>query len=167
LLLKVRRREAQIAALIMTAITSLVTFSGCADTGTTMITTTVETTETATGSAGLAYWEANNPGSEWIRLAGGELNGDAEDDLVVVYRTEEDKYLLAALLKRGDEFQATNTIPAPVSDQVITIFDMDGKSPKEILISGRKGKNAGSAVLRVEKGELNILFSSGYGNCCG
>jgi hypothetical protein len=167
--LKDRRREMKIAALVMAVMFGCLSVPGCA-VGTTAVVTgeaTVNESAIAAGSAGFAYWEANSPDCTWLRLAEGDIDGDGVDDLLVVYRTGEDKYVLAAVLDKGNKFLITNTLPAPITDQVISIFDMDHKSPNEVLISGRKGKNAGSAVLRVENGALEILFSSGYGNCCG
>jgi hypothetical protein len=119
-----------------------------------------------TDSPGYLFWQRHNTGFRCLKSAEGELNGDEKPDLLVIYQDEANDCFLVAVIDTGKEFKVTMPFSAPVSEQVIDIFDMDGKSPYEFSVSGRKGTNIGSAVFRLENGQIVQLFSSGYGDCC-
>jgi hypothetical protein len=143
---------------------SIFTVSGC--NGTTNAAVSTSTTPAATATPCFAYWEQNNPGREWVRLVEGDMNADGRPDLIIIYRETNSKCSMSLVLDLATNFQTAGPVDAPVEDQVISVFDMDGKPPNEFSVSGRKGVNIGSAVFRLEDGEIIQLFSSGYGDCC-
>jgi hypothetical protein len=132
-----------------------------------VITTTFESTYIAiSNEPGLIHWQQQNPEYRLEISVMGDLDGDARQDLIIIYQAEKGKYQMVAILDHSDGYYVTEPVSAPVSDQVITIFDMDQKSPLEVLVSGRKGAFIGSAVFRLEKSVFEVLFSTGYGDCC-
>jgi hypothetical protein len=142
----------------------VLTGTGCGKTSTAAVTSSAA--EKAASSPCFTYWTYNNPGREWVRLAEADLNGDDTADLLIIYRQDNNKCVMVSILSFKAGFQITAPVDAPVEDQVISIFEMDGKPPREFSVSGRKGINAGSAVFRLEDDKIVQLFSSGYGDCC-
>ncbi len=117
-------------------------------------------------SSGFQYWEARNPDYPWLKLTAADFNGDNREDILIIYRIADELCEMAVIINLESGFHITNSLPAPVSDQVVSVFEMDGKPPVEFTVSGRKGVDVGSGVFRVETGELVMLFSSSYGACC-
>lgn len=148
----------------ITFLLSIFTVSGCK--GTTNAAVSTSTTPEATATPCFAYWEQNNPGWKWVRLAEGDLNDDGRPDLIIIYRETNRKCSMTLVLDMDKNFQTAGPVDAPAEDQVISVFEMDGKPPNEFSVSGRKGVNIGSAVFRLEDGKIVQLFSSGYGDCC-
>jgi hypothetical protein len=112
------------------------------------------------------YWQQAYPEYLLERAAAGDLNGDGKFDAVIIYATERGAHQMVVVIDGTNGCTVTGAVAAPVSDQVVTIFEMDGKKPQEIMVSGRNGDLVGSAVFRLEKEKLETLFSSGYGGCC-
>jgi hypothetical protein len=153
-----------IALASLTFLSLIFAVSGC--NGTTNAAVSTSTTPVATATPCFVYWEQNNPGWEWVRLAEGDVNADGRTDLIIIYRETNSKCSMTLVLDLATNFQTAGPVDAPVEDQVISVFDMDGKPPNEFSVSGRKGGNIGSAVFRLEDGKIIQLFSSGYGGCC-
>jgi hypothetical protein len=143
---------------------SIFAISGCS--GTTNAAISTSTTPEATATPCFTYWEQNHPGQEWVRLTEADMNGDGRPDLIIIYRETDSKCSMTVVLDLATNFQTAGPVDAPVEDQVISVFDMDGKPPNEFSVSGRKGVNIGSAVFRLESDKIVQLFSSGYGDCC-
>lgn len=123
-------------------------------------------TRSVTATPAYIFWEQHYTGYRCLMAVEGELNGDEKPDLLVIYQNETSECFLVAVINSEPDFPVSAPFAAPMSDQVIDIFDMDGKSPYEFSVSGRKGVNIGSAVFRLENGQIVQLFSSGYGDCC-
>jgi hypothetical protein len=153
---------------LLTAITGLVLLLTITSSCGTKVTPSTFTTGTkpVTSTPGYIFWEQHYAGYRCLKAAEGELNGDEKPDLLVIYQDETEKCFLVAVINAEPEYQVTQPFSAPVNDQVIDIFDMDSTSPNEFSVSGRKGVNIGSAVFRLENGQIVQLFSSGYGDCC-
>jgi hypothetical protein len=149
---------------IVSLILLLILASGCGSSKTPALLTTEARPVTST--PGYLFWEQHYAGYRCLQAAEGELNGDDQPDLLIIYRDEVNACFLVAVINAEPDFQVTTPFSAPVSDQVIDIFNMDGTSPNEFSVSGRKGVNIGSAVFRLENGQIVQLFSSGYGDCC-
>jgi hypothetical protein len=159
----IRRYRQMISVMIVSMLFLLNIASGCG-TKTTIAESTV--TRPVTATPGYIFWEQHFTGYICLKAAEGELNGDEKPDLLVIYHDEANECFLVAVINSGPDFQVSEPFAAPLSDQVIDIFDMDGTAPNEFSVSGRKGVNIGSAVFRLENGQIVQLFSSGYGDCC-
>lgn len=124
--------------------------------------------DSATGepSPCLGFFIAANPGKEVIKYAAADLDGDNTEDLVVIYKESEEKNKMLVVLDKQGEYQCTNDVPAPVSNQVITFRDIDDKPPLEFIVQGMKGANIGYAIYRVEGVILEDLFGEGMKDCC-
>lgn len=127
--------------------------------------------QSAAGAAGqtspaLSYFSLTHPGKEVIKSAAADLNGDSNEDLVVIYRENEEKNRMVVVLGRQDDYICTNETPAPVSNQVITFKDIDDKPPLEFIVQGMKGANVGYGIFRVEGDLLEDLFGEGMRDCC-
>jgi hypothetical protein len=96
-----------------------------------------------------------------------DVNNDGLDDLILIYRTDREKNAMRVVLPVGETYMITNEVPAPVSNQIITFNDIDGKPPVEFIVQGMKGKDIGYAVYRIENNTLVDLFSEGMEGCCG
>lgn len=73
---------------------------------------------------------------------------------------------MCVIINKGLDFIETNSVPAPVSDQMIQFRDIDRKPPLEFILQGRKGAKAGYAIFRIEQGVLTDLFGEGMEDCC-
>ena len=107
-----------------------------------------------------------HPGQEVLKYAQADLSGDGRDDLVVIYRENEDRNRMCVIRAEGDHSIESNSVPAPVSDQTIRFKDIDNKAPFEFIAQGRKGAVVGYAIFRLEDGVLTDLFGEGFENCC-
>ena len=86
--------------------------------------------------------------------------------MIVIYQVEAAKNMMRALLDKGDRYEFTNEVPAPVSDQVIEFKDIDEKPPLEFIVQGRKGAKIGFAIFKLVNGRLVDLFGEGMADCC-
>ncbi len=117
-------------------------------------------------SEALNYFALTRGDKEIIKYACADLNGDAGEDLVVIFRESKEKNSMLVVLVKEGEFQCTNEVAAPVSNQVITFKDIDDKPPLEFIVQGMKGSNLGYAIYRVEGSILEDLFGEGMEDCC-
>lgn len=114
----------------------------------------------------LQYFTKTHPEKEVIKCASGDLNGDNIEDLVVIYRESKEKNSMLAVLYLTGQYECTNEVPAPVSNQQIQFKDIDQKTPVEFIVQGMKGANVGYAIYRVEGTKLEDLFGEGMKDCC-
>lgn len=109
---------------------------------------------------------AAHPGQEVLKYAQADLNGDGNDDLIVIYRENSSQNRMCVICTAGDRYVESNSVPAPVSDQTIRFKDIDSKAPLEFIAQGRKGAVVGYAIFRLEDGVLVDLFGEGFEDCC-
>lgn len=114
----------------------------------------------------LQYFADNHHGQTILKYAQADLDDDGKDDLIVIYQVEKNKNQMCVIHYNGLDLAATNSVPAPVSDQLITFRDIDGKPPLEFILQGRKGAKVGYAIFRIEEGILADLFGEGMEDCC-
>ena len=122
--------------------------------------------EVARTSLLFAYWQKQNPGFQWAALAQGDFNTDGRDDLIIIYSETASKCSMVLVLNFTSRFQITDSVPAPLEDQVIRLTNLDDTPPNEFMVSGRKGDNVGSALFRLEDGKIVMIFTTEYGDCC-
>lgn len=108
----------------------------------------------------------NHPGLTVLKYAQADLDNDGKQDLIVIYKIGKDKNELCILRHQGGDIMETNSVPAPVSDQMIQFRNIDEKPPLEFILQGRKGAKVGYAIFRIEKGILLDLFGEGMEDCC-
>jgi hypothetical protein len=114
----------------------------------------------------MQQFSANHPGLAVLKYAQADLDNDGKEDLIVIYRMTVEKNQMCVLRHRGPEIIETNSVPAPVSDQMIQFRNIDEKPPLEFILQGRKGAKVGYAIFRIEKGQLTDLFGEGMEDCC-
>ena len=115
--------------------------------------------------AAMVYWQQKFPQYQLVTWAPGFLNGDDHEDAVIIYRTGGKCYMVAALDLPGG-FQVTGPVAAPVSDQQITIGDVEDKNPNEIIVSGQKDGSYGYGIFALDKNQLLKLYDAGMDQCC-
>ena len=116
-------------------------------------------------SAALNYWQQKFPHYQLVTWAPGFLSAGGGEDAVVIYRSGSKCYLVAVLDLPGG-FQVTDPLPAPVSDQQITVGDVQDKNPNEIIVSGEKNGAYGYAIYSLDQNQLLIIYSAGMDQCC-
>jgi len=112
------------------------------------------------------HFKRQNPERDVIKWAGADLNNDGREDCIVLYRTSKDKNMMRVVLDLESGYFDTNEVPAPHSDQVIQLRDIDKKPPMEFIVQGAKGVKMGFAVFRIEENRLVDLFGEGMEDCC-
>lgn len=96
-----------------------------------------------------------------------DLDNNGLDDLIIIYRITGEKNGMSVVLDRGSSCVVTNEVPAPVSNQIIKLRDIDAAPPMEFIVQGMKGTHIGYAVYRIVNGALVDLFNEGMEGCCG
>jgi hypothetical protein len=122
--------------------------------------------DTSTPSPAVTYWRQKYPQYQLVKWAPGFLTGDDQEDAVIIYRTGAKCSLVAVIALPGGGFQATDPLPAPVSDQQITVGDVENKNLGEIIVSGQKDGAYGYAIFALDKNQLLTLYSAGMDQCC-
>ncbi|WP_418791798.1 Cys-Cys-COOH (seleno)protein SaoC [Phosphitispora sp. TUW77] len=112
------------------------------------------------------YFLTANPGSELLKTARADLNGDGRADLVVIYRVAQDKNMMRVVLNLNRALTLTNEVLAPRENQSIQFRDIDKKPPMEFIVQGSKGAKMGYAIYRIEGKILKDIFGEGMGDCC-
>ena len=107
-----------------------------------------------------------HPGLTILKYAQADLDNDDREDLIVIYQIAKDLNHMCVILHGGEGFVESNSVPAPVSDQMIQFKDIDNKTPLEFILQGRKGTKVGYAIFRIEDGKLTDLFGQGMEDCC-
>ena len=147
-----------------------VTAAGCSKAPSKSVPESLPAAPTTTGnaplqSAALNYWQQKFPHYQLVTWTPAFLNGAGGEDAVVIYRTGSKCYLVA-VLDLPDGFQVTDPLPAPVSDQQITVGDVQDKNPNEIIVSGEKNAAYGYAIYSLENNQLLTIYSAGMDQCC-
>ncbi len=122
--------------------------------------------DTATPPPAVAYWQQKFPQYQLVTWAPGYLNGDDQEDAVIIYRSGAKCSMVAVTNLPNSGFQVTDPVAAPVSDQQITIGDVENKNPNEIIVSGQKNGAYGYAIFVLDKNRLLNLYSAGMDQCC-
>ena len=122
--------------------------------------------DTATPPPAVTYWQQKFPQYQLVKWAPGFLAGDDQEDAVIIYRSGTKCFMVAALTLPGGGFQITDRVAAPVSDQQITVGDVEDKNPNEIIVSGQKDGTYGYAIFVLDKNRLLTLYSAGMDQCC-
>jgi hypothetical protein len=114
----------------------------------------------------LRSFAVNHPGLLILKYAQADLDNDGLEDLIVIYQVNKGQNEMCVLLHYIEGFVESNSVPAPVSDQLIQFKDIDSKPPLEFIVQGRKGPKVGYAIFRIENGKLEDLFGQGMEDCC-
>lgn len=114
----------------------------------------------------MRQFTANHPDLPVLKYARADLDNDGQEELIVIYSIARGKNMMCVLSAAGPGIAETNSVPAPVSDQMIQFRNIDEKPPLEFIVQGRKGAKVGYAVFRVEDGVLTDLFGEGMEDCC-
>jgi hypothetical protein len=114
----------------------------------------------------LRFFFENHPGLTILKYAEADLDNDAQEDMIVIYRITKDRNEMCVVLHQGANFIESNSVPAPVSDQMIQFKNIDNKPPLEFILQGRKGSKVGYAIFRIEDGRVADLFGQGMEDCC-
>lgn len=122
--------------------------------------------EVSRQSEPLEHFKRQNPEREIIKWVEADLNDDGRQDCIVLYRLSEEKNMMRVILDLESGYFDTNEVPAPISDQVIQLRDIDRKPPLEFIVQGAKGAKMGFAVFRIEENRLVDLFGEGMEDCC-
>ncbi len=101
-----------------------------------------------------------------MKYAQADLNNDALEDLIIIYRLTSEKNMMCVLYQNNYAVYETNSVPAPVAEQMIQFRDIDETPPLEFILQGRKGAKVGYAIFRLEGGKLSDLFGEGMEDCC-
>ncbi len=122
--------------------------------------------DTATPPPAVPYWQQKYSQYQLVTWASGFLTGDDQEDAVIIYRAGAKCYLVAVISLPGGGFQVTDPLAAPVSDQQITVGDVENKNPNEIIVSGQKNGAYGYAIFALDKNRLLTLYDAGMDQCC-
>lgn len=154
-----------LSLILMVIITSAV--NGCMDNKTALPGDQKDfTPEVLTQNKLMQRFAANHPGLAVLKYARADLDDDGKEDLIVIYRLSPEQNQMCVMHYRGPEVIETNSVPAPVSDQMIQFRNIDEKPPLEFILQGRKGAKVGYAIFRIEKNLLTDLFGEGMEDCC-
>jgi hypothetical protein len=113
----------------------------------------------------VVYWQQKFPQYHLVKWAPGFLDGDDQEDAVIIYRSG-DKCFMVAVLDLTGGWQVTGPVAAPVSDQQITVGNVEDKNPNEIIVSGQKNGAYGYAMFVLDKNQLLKLYDEGMDQCC-
>jgi hypothetical protein len=114
----------------------------------------------------MQFFSTNHPGLVILKYAQTDLDNDGKDDLIIIFRKTKDENRMCVIRQQETGFIESNSVPAPVSDQIIRFKDIDNKPPMEFIVQGRKGSKIGYAIFRIEAGTLTDLFGEGMEDCC-
>jgi hypothetical protein len=113
----------------------------------------------------VGYWRQQFPQYQLVKWTPGFLNGDDQEDAVIIYRTG-DKCFMVAVLPQSGSFQVTAPVPAPVSDQQIVVGNVENNTPNEIIVSGQKDGTYGYGIFCLNKNQLLEVYDAGMDQCC-
>jgi len=114
----------------------------------------------------LALFTELHPALVVLKYAEADLDDDGRKDMIVIYRVDREKNQMLVIRNIATAPVETNSVPAPISDQMIQFRNIDSKPPLEFILQGRKGAKVGYAIFRIEEGVLVDLFGDGMEDCC-
>lgn len=126
-----------------------------------------EATSVSSDNKALKFFKDKNPDKKVIVCSEDDVTGDSKKDLVVIYQETDKKNSMVVIISKGETYETTNSVPAPIKNQKIEFKDIDKKAPMEFMVSGSKGSNFGYAIFKVEGTKLSDLFGSDMEKCCG
>lgn len=114
----------------------------------------------------LQYFKNKYPNREVILACMEDITNNQLDDLLVIYK-EDNNIRLVAVCNNGDgTYYITPEIPAPVENQAIQFINIDNEAEMEFIVSGEKKGAVGYAIYRIIDGEIIDLFGEGMNDCC-
>ena len=113
----------------------------------------------------LEYFKEAYPDNEIVLLLKGDCNADGIDDLVIVYKADENHNHQVTVFSHEGGYKLSPPIPAPFQDVALEWKDIDNLPPVELVVSGRRGIHHGLGVFRFVDGEWVDLFG-GMDECC-
>ncbi|WP_300408941.1 Cys-Cys-COOH (seleno)protein SaoC [Lagierella sp.] len=105
------------------------------------------------------------PDKEVIKCQLGDLTGNDIDDLVVIFKENEDAKHLLVVKDEDGKINFTEDVSAPYENQRIEIKDINNEPPNEFIVSGSKRGQYGYGIFRIEDNHLHNLFSEGMTAC--
>jgi len=113
----------------------------------------------------MKYFREGFPYKEIVKVLQGDFNDDDIDDLVIVYRHDEEHNHKVTVFSYGDSFRLSEPIPAPFEDVDLRRKNIDNIGQYELIVSGRRGLYVGLGVLRFVDEQWVDLFG-GLEDCC-
>lgn len=77
----------------------------------------------------LQFFVDHHPEHPILKYAQADLDNDSREDLIVIYQFATGKNQMSVIYHRNGNFNETNAVPAPVSDQLIQFRNIDEKPP--------------------------------------
>ncbi len=114
----------------------------------------------------LQYFKETHKDKKVLKAEEDDIDGDGIKDLVVIFNESKDNNKMVVIVEKGDRYEYSNEVAAPISNQKIEFKDIDNKPPMEIVVSGSRGNKLGYAIFRLENMKLIDLFGEGMKNCC-
>lgn len=114
----------------------------------------------------LLYFESEYPDNEVLKCGYEDVNDDGRKDLVVIFDKEPRSKGMKVVLDKGNHYEVTEEVPAPIENQEIEFKDIDEKEEIEFIVSGSKDGRFGYAIFRVTGNEVRNLFGEDMDDCC-
>lgn len=114
----------------------------------------------------LEHFVSLYPDNKVLKCGYEDINNDGIKDLVVIYNESTRKNAMVVIIDKGDGYQITKSMPAPLENQTIEFKNIDEKDEIEFIISGSKDGRFGYAIYRLQGLEIKDLFGEGMEDCC-
>lgn len=114
----------------------------------------------------LQYFQSKYPDNEVLKCGYEDVNDDESKDLIVIFNKSKRSNGMVVVLDKGDKYEITDEVPAPIDNQSIEFRDIDESPPMEFIVSGSKDGQFGYAIFRVEGLEIRNLFGEDMEACC-
>lgn len=114
----------------------------------------------------LLHFQSEYPDNEVLKVGYEDVNDDGRKDLVVIYDKTPRSKGMRVVLDKGDNYEITEEIKAPIENQEIEFKDIDEEKEIEFIVSGSKDGRFGYAIFRVEGREVRNLFGEDMDDCC-
>ena len=99
----------------------------------------------------------------------GDLTDDGMEDLIIIFHEDSKTdicWMTVAVMGSDGTWTDLEPVRAPVENQSLRVFEMDGEGPLEVVITGEKEGQIGYAIFRIIDGELINLFAEDMSDCC-
>jgi hypothetical protein len=99
----------------------------------------------------------------------GILSDDGMEDLIIMFHEDgrtDICWMTVAMARQGGGWDSIDPVRAPVENQKLRVFDMDGEPPLEYIVTGEKNGQVGYAIFRIIDGKLTNLFAEDMADCC-